>query len=112
MGRSVGSARRYGGDARLGHLLREAASPYDPEGVRDFIAGVLAAPPGPEPEGWISLVAPRPSSHLRAELQALADEMAAVRPATMPRADRLAALRGRLSRNGFHGFLVPHADEH
>jgi Xaa-Pro aminopeptidase len=112
MARSVGSARRYGGDARLGALLREVGSRYDPPGVRSLIAGVLAAPPGPEPDGWVALVAPKPSSDLKAELQALAHEIAAARPATLPRAERVAALRGSLGRHGVHGFLVPRADEH
>src|SRR5689334_19920658 len=79
MGRSAGLARRYGGDARLGNLLRAADSPYDPLGVRKLIAGVLAAPPGPEPDGWMALVAPRLSADLKAELQALADDIAAAR---------------------------------
>jgi Xaa-Pro aminopeptidase len=112
MGRSAGSGRRYGGDARLENLLREADSPYDPAGVRDLIAGVLAAPPGRERDAWMALVALRPSSDLKAELQALADEIAAGRPTSMPRAERLAALRGWLGRHGVHGFLVPRADEH
>ena len=112
MGRSAGLARRYGGDARLGNLLRAANSPYDPPGARKLIAGVLAAPPGPERDAWMALVAPRLSSDLKAELQALADDIAAARPTTMPQADRLAAVRGWLGRHGVHGFLVPRADEH
>src|SRR5690242_17715073 len=77
MARSASTARRYGGDARLGSLLRESGSPYDPPGVRHLIAGVLAAPPGADPEAWTALVAPRPSPKLIAELQALGDEIAA-----------------------------------
>src|SRR5690242_17072697 len=113
MARSAGTARRYSGDARLGELLRRAGSLYDPPGARNLIASVLAAPPGPDPAAWTALVAPRPSSELKAELQALAGEIAAAtRPATMPRAERLAALRGWLGQQGVHGFLVPRGDEH
>jgi len=86
MARSARVAGRYGGDARLGALLRQAGSSYDPEGVRSLIGGVLAAPPGPEPAAWVALVAPQVSPELKAELLALADEVAvAPRPAPMPR---------------------------
>ena len=113
MARSARVAGRYGGDARLGALLRQAGSSYDPEGVRSLIGGVLAAPPGPEPAAWVALVAPQVSPELKAELLALADEVAvAPRPAPMPRAERLARLRARLSEHGVHGFLVPRGDEH
>jgi Xaa-Pro aminopeptidase len=113
MARSIRSARRYGGDARLGALLREAGSAYDAPGVRGLVAGVLAAPPGSEPEAWVALVAPLVSPELKAELVALAEEVAAApRPPSMPRAERLVRLRAWLSDRGVHGFFVPRADEH
>jgi Xaa-Pro aminopeptidase len=112
MARSGGSTGLYGGDARLATLLREADSPYDPRGVRDLIGGVLAAPPGATPDAWVALVTPRPAPELSAELRALANEIAVARPPTMPRRERLAALRGWLRQHGVHGFLVPRADEH
>lgn len=111
MGRPI-----YQGDAVLERLLREAGSPHDAAGLRELLAGVLAAPPGREPAAWTLLVAPEVSPPLLAQLLALAAEMRGEEgeAAAGPRAaaERLARLRGELVRRGIDGFLVPRADEH
>ncbi|MBX6323321.1 MAG: aminopeptidase P family protein, partial [Rhodospirillaceae bacterium] len=98
-------------------MLAAAGSPYDPEGLRALLAGVLAAPAGEDPEAWMALVAPRPDERLKAALRALHRAMAAERTpgaaaAGAERGRRLAALRAELGRRGLAGFIVPRADEH
>jgi Xaa-Pro aminopeptidase len=107
------AASAYTGDAGLAKLLRREGSAYDAAAVRDLIAGVLAAPPGRDPEAWTRLVVTDPSPELRRGLLALAAELGAA-PAPPPSspAERLRRLRAELKRRGVDGFLVPRADEH
>ena len=109
---SVDDATHGGGEA-LARLLSEAGSAYDAAGLEDLLAGVLAAPPGEDPEAWMELVAAAPSDALRERLRALRAELAG-RPVAVEGAlaERLAALRAELAERGLDGFLVPHADEH
>src|SRR5579872_399867 len=103
----------YGGDDALDSLLKEVGSPYDASEVRALVAGVLAAPTGPDPAGWLGLVGSRMTPRLAAQLAALRAELARQSPtAETDTAARLAALRAELARRGVHGFLVPRADEH
>jgi Xaa-Pro aminopeptidase len=111
--RRLPEAASYQGDAALAELLRQAGSPYDLAQLRDLVAGVLAAPPGYEPDAWAALVVPEPTPALTRQLHAFA--------ATLPHAggtppgaaeDRLRRLRTELARRGVDGFLVPRADEH
>ena len=104
---------------RLAHLLREAGSALDPDGVNALIEGVLAAPPEAG-TAWHALVAePTPP--------ALAEALEAARAylaedfrdgldnedfARLPRAARVALLREELAARGLDGFIVPRADEH
>jgi len=115
MDERAGLAGVYHGDDLLNSLLREAGSAYDAAGIRSLLAGVLAAPPGPEAGAWLALVAPEVRPALATQLAALRAELAetsaaSTRPQTS--AERVAALRAELSRRGVHGFLVPRADEH
>src|SRR6266852_6319995 len=103
----------------LAHLLREAGSPLDPDGVAALVAGVLAAPPETG-TSWHALVAdPTPP--------ALAEALEATRAylaedyrdgigredfARLPRATRVALLREALEAQRLDGFIVPRADEH
>ncbi len=107
----------YAGDSALDRLLEEAGSPYAAAGVRDLLPGVLAAPEGPDPRAWMSLVAAAPSDALERQLAALRAEVSAAlgAAATSPGAthgERLSALREELARQDLGGFLVPLADEH
>src|SRR5262245_31244997 len=107
----------YNGDTALQHLLRESGSSYDPDAVRSLLGGVLAAPSGEDPDGWMALVAPRVTPALADQLRALrrtvggsgGPESAAVGAV---QAERLAALRAELKRRGLAGFVVPRSDEH
>ena len=112
----AGLAGLYRGDAALDALLKEVGSPYDAAGVRELVAGVLAAPAGPDPGVWLDLVAPRMTPALAAQLAALRAELerraAPAEPAPGETAARVGALRAELARRGVHGFLVPRADEH
>ena len=101
-----------GGDARLAALLQREGSAYDVAGVRQLLAGVRAAPPGYDPEAWMTLVVAVPSPALKRELSSLAAEADAASAAALSPAERLARLRAELARRGVHGFLVPRADEH
>jgi Xaa-Pro aminopeptidase len=101
------------GDDTLDRLLAEAGSGFDAAGVRDLVAGVLAAPAAEDPEAWMTLVAEAPADALRAQLAALkADLAAAGGEAAADHGARLAALRGELKRRALDGFAVPHADEY
>ncbi|HVB14920.1 MAG TPA: aminopeptidase P family protein [Stellaceae bacterium] len=103
----------------LAHLLREAGSACDPEGVIALVGGVLAAPPEIG-TSWHALVAdPTPP--------ALAEALEAMRAyvaedyrdgldnedfARLPRAARVALLQETLKAHRLDGFIVPRADEH
>jgi Xaa-Pro aminopeptidase len=106
----------YGGDVEMARLLAAAGSRYDAAGVRALVAGVLAAPPGATPEGWMALVAADPPAPLKLQLSALAALLGAAAaaepfpPGAAP--DRIGHLRAELRRRGVAGVLVPRADEH
>ena len=112
----AGLAGVYRGDAALDTLLKEVRSPYDAAGVRELVAGVLAAPTGPDPGAWLQLVAPRMTPSLAAQLAAVRAELAKQAPASESApgatAARASELRAELARRGVHGFLIPRADEH
>ncbi|MEE9480340.1 MAG: aminopeptidase P family protein, partial [Kiloniellales bacterium] len=94
----------YAGDQALDGLLSEAGSAYDAAGIRDLLAGVLAAPEGFDPRGWTALIGDALPSALEDQLQALKTELKAAQAAAagepLDAAARLAALRGELARQG------------
>jgi Xaa-Pro aminopeptidase len=103
-------------DAELARFLSQEGARLALPGLRDLVAGVIAAPPAVDPEAWIALVAAKPTPALRAALLRLeiamrerATDGLGVRPAPP---ERLAALRAELNRRGVDGFLVPLAGEH
>ncbi len=112
----------YRGDQALGRLFKGAGARLVLPGLktaalREFIAGILAAPQGTDPDDWLDLVVQDPEADLKAQLLALKAEMAASRPAPgRPSAEvlseRLGALREALKREKLDGFLVPCRDEH
>ena len=113
------SERKAGGEGgdRLESELAELGFEGGAAGLRDLIAGVLAAPEGLDPEAWLVLVGDALPAGLKARLMALKAEMARSQPetnaATPANASRrLTDLRAELGRRGLGGFLVPRADEH
>ena len=103
----------YRGDETLAQLLAQTGVPQTPADVRSLVAGVLAAPEGVEPDGWMVLVGERLSEDLKGQLRALKAELADSRVAETPDyAARIAALRGVLARADLDGFIVPRGDEH
>jgi Xaa-Pro aminopeptidase len=104
---------------RLAQLLKEVASPLDPDGVEQLVAGVLAAPPEIG-TSWHRLVADPAPPALAAALEELhaylaadyRDGLSAEDFARLPRAARVALVREELRRQGLDGFIVPRADEH
>ncbi len=109
----AGLAGVFRGDEALSALLKEVGSPYDVAEVRALVAGVLAAPSGPDPSAWLDLVAPRMTPHLATQLAALRAEVANQRhPIEQSTAERVSALRAELAGRGVQGFLIPRADEH
>jgi Xaa-Pro aminopeptidase len=109
----AGLAGVYRGDDGLNSLLKEVGSVYDAAGVRALVAGVLAAPTGPDPAAWLELVAPRMTPHLATQLAVLRAELGKqLRPIEPATTERVRALRAELAKRSVHGFLVPRADEH
>lgn len=108
--------RKKSGD-KIASDLKAAGFEGGLAGLRDLVAGVLAAPEGLDPDAWLVLVGDPLPDRLKARLRALKAELAAALPATHAAtpetaAGRLAAVRAELARRGLAGFLVPRADEH
>jgi Xaa-Pro aminopeptidase len=105
--------------SELGHLLRQAGSAYDPQGVETLIDGVLAAP-DEVGTGWHVLVADPMTPELAGALEALRAAKAKAYHnglsgedfELLPRTARLDRLRQELTAQGLDGFIVPRADEH
>ncbi len=107
----------------LAHLLSEAGSGLDPDGVAALVAGVLAAPPETG-TSWHALVADPTPPALAVALEATRAQLAADFHdgldagdfARLPRAARVALLRAELTAPHrspqLDGFVVPRADEH
>ena len=101
-------------DLGLDTALAAAGSGMTAAEADDVIRGVLAAPPGPNPDAWMALIADPATPALKDALARRLDEIAAeLAAAAKPAAgERLAALRAELARAGVDAFLVPRADEH
>ncbi len=103
----------------LAHLLEEAGSALDPDGVAALIAGILAAPPEIG-TSWHALVADPTPPALADVLEAMRawragdfrDGLADEDFALLPRAARLEMLRDELRTHRLDGFIAPRADEH
>ncbi len=100
-------------DEELSALLAKSGVRLDPAALQSLLEGVAAAPPNPEAELWMDLVAADPDPRLRGRLRTL---LAAARsdrsaPTDTP-PDRLAKLRNLLKTHGLAGFVVPRADAH
>src|SRR6266571_7764917 len=103
----------------LAHLLEEAGSALDPDGVAALIAGILAAPPEIG-TAWHKLVADPTPPALAEVLEAMRawragdfrDGLADEDFALLPRAARLEMLRDDLRTHRLDGFIAPRADEH
>ena len=99
-------------DSELARLLTAAGVPRSPEEIRDLIRGVVAAPPGPEPDAWLDLIAPAEARELRAALLRLKEDLARVPVEEPPIPERLRRLRAELSARRLDGLVVPLTDEH
>jgi Xaa-Pro aminopeptidase len=80
--------------------------------IRELIRGVIAAPPGPEPDAWLDLVAPAEAHELRAQLLRVKHELASATVEEPPIAERLRRLRAELSARRLDALIVPLTDEH
>ncbi len=113
---AVGRSAKRVEETKLAALLRAEEARLDEAGLRDLIAGVIAAPIPEDPTAWLQLVVPSASPALKSRLLALEAEMRAERDAresrAPPRAERLAQLRRELARRELEGFIVPRGDEH
>src|SRR5438270_12451795 len=104
---------------QLAHLLRAAGSALGPDEAAMLVAGVLAAPPEIG-TSWHALVANPTPPALAEALEQLKDYLATdYRDGVstedfkrLPRAARVALLRGELTARRLDGFIVPRGDEH
>ena len=78
------TARTGDRDSELARLLAAAGVRRSVEEIRELIRGVIAAPPGPEPDAWLDLVAPAEARELRACLLRLKDELPGLRSRSRP----------------------------
>ena len=108
----MSTARTGDRNRELARLLAAAGVRRSIEDIIELIRGVIAAPPGPEPDAWLDLVAPADARELRACLLRVKDELAGVTVEDPPVAERLRRLRGELSALGIDGLILPLTDEH
>jgi Xaa-Pro aminopeptidase len=108
----VDTARAADFDGELARLLRAAGVRRSPLEIRELIRGVIAAPPGPEPDAWLDLVAPAEAHELRAQLLRVKHELASATVEEPPIAERLRRLRAELSARRLDALIVPLTDEH
>ncbi len=108
----MGTARASDRDRELARLLAAAGVRRSTEDILDLIRGVIAAPPGPEPDSWLDLVTPADARELRACLLRVKDELASVPLEDPPVAERLRRLRAELSARRWDGMVLPLTDEH
>jgi Xaa-Pro aminopeptidase len=99
-------------DGEFARLLMAAGVSRSVEEIRELIRGVIAAPPGPEPDAWLDLVAPPEAHELRAHLLRLKHELARARVEEPPIKERLRRLRAELSARRLDGLILPLTDEH
>ena len=100
----------YQGDEALERLLKQAGSPYGATEARDLVEGVIAAPVGPDPDAWTTLIGA--GEELERQLKSLRHEMEPAAAASMDAAARLAAFRRHLKQVNLDGFIVGRGDEH
>ena len=77
-----------------------------------LVRGVQAAPVGTDPNAWIRLITPNPSSLLVRALNGLLKEMNEKKEPDESPETRLLQLRRVLKKNHVDGFLIPRADEY
>ncbi|MEZ5930702.1 MAG: M24 family metallopeptidase [Alphaproteobacteria bacterium] len=100
-------------DERLTKALASHGIDKSLDEIDDLLCGVLAAPPGHDPDAWLDLIAPDDASELRSLLKEhLADLGKESANPPQPIADRLQALRAALAASGLDGLIVPLTDEH
>jgi Xaa-Pro aminopeptidase len=108
----VDTARTGDRHGELARLLAAAGVHRSVEDIRELIRGVIAAPPGPEPDAWLDLVAPPEAAELRAFLLHLKDERARAPVEEPPVPERLRRLRAELGARRLDGLILPLTDEH
>ena len=98
--------------ASLPALLAEHGVRQSEDEIVALIRGVLAAPPTPDPDAWLDLIAPPDADELRARLCRIKEDLADRSIPDPPIADRLASLRRALAERGVDGMILPLTDEH
>jgi len=98
--------------ASLPALLAEHGVRQSEDEIVALIRGVLAAPPAPDPDAWLDLIAPQHAAELRARLRAIKDDLADRSIPDPPIAARLASLRRALAERRVDGMILPLTDEH
>ena len=69
-------------DTILSKLIRDAGISSAPAELRALLAGINAAPPGPDPDAWLTLVAPKAPLDIADRLRRGAITFRLCKPAT------------------------------
>ncbi|MGP1396816.1 MAG: aminopeptidase P family protein [Inquilinaceae bacterium] len=99
-------------DEALSRLIEMAGIDRKPEDLRALLAGINASPIAGRPDRWMALIAPDADAALAERFDQVRRALATAARGVSDRAERLAALRTDLARQGLAGFIVPRADEH
>jgi Xaa-Pro aminopeptidase len=115
-------------ERHLQSLLADSGSGLTALELRQIVHGVAAAPPASDRDGWMRLVADRPSPQLHQVLNSMLERARAQQERDVSRREdawdhgwneargarqrRLSALRAQMRKRNLAGFVVPRTDEH
>jgi Xaa-Pro aminopeptidase len=96
----------------LATLLREAGVTIEPAALDALLAGIEAAPPGPDPDAWLTLIGADLPGPLVAALRERRAELRRAEGGAPDHKARLGRLRARLREREVDGFVLMRTDEH
>lgn len=99
-------------DDELKQALGAAGLAFELHDLDALLAGIAAAPAGPDPDAWLALVGPDLDPGLQEMLRRRKAALARPAPTAADHAARLEALRAELRAREVDGFVLMRTDEH